>query len=197
VNPEADPAIIGAIATIAAAVIGAAGTFIVSLWKWQAALKEQTRAFAEQTRKAELESAKLAWELANYLHESDVASNALELIDGETFEVKTEQHGDHEVTDNDLRAALAADPNRPAANKKEAAIRYTFDSMFYALDRIRLAMNAKLISKDDLSSATLYYCNKLATTHGFVLDYGMHAYPTTVQFVKELCRTPEEQPRIS
>ena len=177
------------IATVVS-IISTAGFLIISLLKWQGALKQQTQAFMEQTRRTRLESAKLAWNLANYLHESPVSSTALELIDGEASKVETPQHGKHDVTDSDLRSALASDPDRPASSEKDAAIRYAFDSMFFALDRLRSAMHTGLISKDDLSSATMYYCKKLVTTHGFILDYGMAAYPTTVDFVRRLGGTP-------
>ncbi len=155
---------------------------IVSLSKWRTALREQTRRYR-------LESARMAWKLANSLHEEPIASNALELIDSETSRVSTPNHGEHEVTDEDIKSALSVDSHDPT--EKAAAIRYTFDSMFYALDRLRSAMEAGLINLDDISSATIYYCEKLVTNKNFVLAYGAkYAYSSTVKFVEKLALLP-------
>ena len=179
------------IVSTAVGVVSTSFFVIISLGRWRSALNEQIR-------RAQLETSELAWDLANKLHENSIASNALELIDGESSRVTTPQHGTHDVTDADLRQALTRHPDRPTASEKEAAIRHTFDAMFYALDRLRSAMHSELISDNDLSSATIYYCQKLATSHGFVLDYGMIAYPETVSFIKRLGskpRVPSRQPR--
>jgi phage-related protein len=168
-------------------VVATAVAAIISLLTWRSSL-------AEQTRKARLESAQLAWKLANLLHEHEVTSNALELIDGETSQVKTPQHGTYNVTTEDVRRAL--DPASSTTDsdievvpsEKDAAIRHVFDSMLYAFDQIRSATEAGLISKDVLSEATLYYCRILTTTHSFVLTYGKGAYPATVNFVKTLAK---------
>lgn len=178
-----DVAAVLGIVSVAVSIVSVAVTLIISLLKWRSALEEQTR-------RVSLESATLAWKLANELHENPVASNALELIDGEASKVESPQHGTHDVTDADLRNALTSDPDRPASNEKDAAIRYAFDSMFYALDRLRSAVHTGLVSDHDLSSATIYYCRKLVRTHGFVLDYGMIAYPATVSFIRELGGAP-------
>jgi hypothetical protein len=184
-------------------IVATAGTLIVSLVtlnlslrKWQNTLEQQTMAFKEQARRARLESARIAWELANSLHESPAASNALELLDGEAARVETPQHGAHDVSEDDVRSALTSGLDQPAPNEKVAAIRFAFDSMFYALDRLRSATKAGLISQDDLSSATIYYCQKLTTTHQFALEYGRMAYPSTVDFVKELGGRPSVTPKL-
>lgn len=170
---------VASIASVAVSAVTALVTLIISLLKWQTALKEQIR-------RVQLESARLACELANELHEGPVAAYALELIDGESSRVVTPQHGNHEVTDTELRNALTIDPDQPASSEKDAAIRHTIDSMFYVFDRIRCGIGSKLISKNDLSGATIYYCKKLVRTHGYVLDYGMIVYPEAVSFIKTL-----------
>lgn len=166
------------------AVVMTAATVIVSLLKWQQAL-------SEQTRRVKLESARLAWKLANALHEDPLASNALELLDGEAARVKTRQHGTHNaITNTDLRSALSVDTHDPS--ERAAAIRYAFDSMFYALDRLRSAKESGLIARKDMSAATIYYCKRLVTTHSFVLAYGArYGYSSTVAFVKALATTDE------
>jgi hypothetical protein len=107
------------------------------------------------------------------------------MLDGETSRVCTRQHGTHEVTDNDIKSALSVDVND--ATEKAAVIRHAFDSMFYVLDRLRYAMETGLISRDDLSAATLYHCNKLVMDRKFVLAYGAkYGYSSTVTFIEKL-----------
>lgn len=163
----------------AVGVVSASVAVIASLWRWRSTL-------AEQSRRLKLESAELAWKLANVVHEDPVVVNALELVDGESTTVESPHHGAHEVTEEDLRSALGVDLDQPASSEKDAAIRQVFDSMFYALDRLRSATEAGLVSKEDLSEATIYYCKKFVRTRQFVLEYGAKVYPRTVSFVRAL-----------
>lgn len=172
---------IGLVST-AIGVVSAAVAVIVSLSRWRAAL-------FEQTRRVRLESARLAWELANSLHEEPLAANALELLDGETARVSAGRHGAHDVSDADVKNALAVDVH--GRDEKAVAIRCVFDCMFYALDRMRTAIETGLISRDDLSAATTYYCNKLVTGYPHVLAYGKkYGYSSTVAFIEKFVASP-------
>jgi hypothetical protein len=146
--------------------------------------------FRDWRHRQNLESARLAWELANGIHEEENAVNALELLDGETRRVISSRHGSFDLsTLGEIETALRDTNPTDDVDAKGAAIRAAFDSLLYAIDRVRSVYRTKppIVSENEISPATFYYCDLIVRRHEYVIRYAENGpYRRTVPFILDL-----------
>jgi hypothetical protein len=112
-------------------------------------------------RKIELRwrQAEAAWRLMDVVFEDAQAKIAFELIDGELDAVDLPGGGKAAVGPGDVLAALAIEPED--ASPRARAIRYAFNCMLYAMDRLEGAIESRYVLASDVASPTAYYAGVL------------------------------------
>ena len=116
---------------------------------------------AVRHRKAELrwKRAEAAWKLMDDVFEDADATLAFELVDGERSTIPLPGGGEAPVAPDDIARALALGAVDDSAGAR--AIRYAFNCMLYALDRLEGAIASGYVVESDVDSPTRYYARIL------------------------------------
>lgn len=112
-------------------------------------------------RKEELrwKRAEAAWKLMDGVFENPHATIACELIDGERNSIDVPGGKAEPVSAEDVPRALdLADED---VSPKARAIRYAFNCLLYALDRLESAIASGYVLEGDVESPTRYYARLL------------------------------------
>lgn len=119
-----------------------------ALLQWRAAVRQRDREL--RWRQAEA-----AWQLLDKIFEDPIAGLAFELIDGERDEVDVPGGGTVHVSEQEMLSAL--DGNCQTGSAAGPTIRYAFNSVLYALDRLETAIASGYVREEDVISPTAYY----------------------------------------
>ena len=106
------------------------------------------------------------------IHEEENAVNALELLDGETRRIISSRHGSFDLsTPGEIETAQMDTNPADDVDAKGAAIRAAFDSLLYAIDRVRSVYATKppIVTENEISPATFYYCDLIVRRHEYVI----------------------------
>ncbi len=132
-------------------IIASAALPIAAGWalvQWMASLRLRRREL--RWRQAEA-----AWQLLDKIFEDPAAVLAFELIDDERDTVDVPGRGSVYVSREDMLSAF--DVDAPLQSAATPQIRYSFNSILYAFDRLETAIASKYVLEEDVVSPTAYY----------------------------------------